>query len=72
MIHYSYIKSEVLPGLQLPLPQGAVYLQATKAGEKQMNIHRFPVMSFIIAVAANAFDLPILNHVRCHMKHVLP
>lgn len=72
MIRHSYIKPENLPGLPSTIPQGAVYLQATKAGEKQINIHRFTVMSFLLSVAANTFDLPPLNHVHVHVKHVLP
>lgn len=40
--------------------------------KSRMNIHRFIIMSFISSVATNTFDLPTLNHVHFHMKHVLP
>lgn len=34
--------------------------------------HRFIIMSFISSKAANIFDLPTLNYVNFHIKHVLP
>lgn len=37
-----------------------------------VNIRRFITMSFVSSVAKNTFDLPTLNHVHFHIKHVLP